>query len=191
MERIAMILTNKIRTANPNFTDLQIRTICFGLECLLSELTKFIIYSAIFASLGVIQYYFIALVFFCILRGFIGGFHNEKYWQCMITTFLIFLLTVLIGKFVIIAFTIKVVLLILSVIAIVIYAPVDHPNKPIINDKRRMTLKYLSVGIFFILGIIALFLQEPYSTTATTALVFAVILLPVGFFIKKGTCPVT
>lgn len=185
MEKLAEKIKDAICRNNPELTGEQAETIKFGLECALNEVSKTIIYLIFFASLSLTGYFFTALVFFWLTRMFAGGFHANTYVQCFIITFLIISIGIFAGSLLGLPYYSRIVLLIVSIILVSIFAPVDHPNKPIISPKRRMRLKYLSVAAFVVLSAVTLLMEEHYAATAAITLFMEAISLPAGQIVKR------
>lgn len=185
MEKLAQNLTNFIQLNNPSLSDLQIKKIKFGLECFIGELTKFIMYLVLFSIFSLTKYFLLAALFFCVLRTLAGGFHEETYWRCFFTSLFIFTAIVWTGSRIYLTLPIRLVLIMLTMLLIWIYAPVDHPNKPIISMQRRTRFKYLSLLVAAIFIAISFFLPQKYATVATLALLCEAISLPIGEFSKR------
>ncbi|WHH57089.1 accessory gene regulator B family protein [Petroclostridium sp. X23] len=188
MEKIAQKLTSAIQRERPELTDLQVRTIKFGLECLLGELSKLIMYFIIFSILSLTGYYLVALLFFSSLRLIAGGYHEDTYWRCFFTSLVIFAAIIVIGMNLPQSLLLKSGMLIVSVILTWLYAPVDHPNKPIISVERRRRFKYFSFGSVILMGIMSLLLPALYSGTAVVAILAEALSLPVGEYAKRRKC---
>ena len=185
MEKLTTAITNAIQVNNPDLTDLQIIKIKFGIQCLLSEFSKFCMYILIFSIFSSTGYFLTAMFSFCIFRAFSGGYHEETYWRCFFTTFFLFILIIFIGIKMSLSLWTWVGGLTLGGIITAVYAPVDHPNKPIISLKRRTRLKVLSVIVFmlFILG--SLLLSGAYKNIMLAAIIVQAFTLPLGFIKKK------
>src|ERR1035437_5627222 len=95
-------LVKKIAATNPQFTELELKKMEYGLICVLSDATKFIAYLLIFYLLKVQQYFIISSIFFCTIRLFSGGYHADTYWGCFFMSFTIFSAIILLGKYLII-----------------------------------------------------------------------------------------
>ena len=185
MDKIAEYMTMHIKDNVPGLTDLQLIKIKFGLECLFSEASKTIIYLLIFSFFSYSLEFITILVCFAVTRSFAGGYHEETYWRCFTTTLIIFAVCLYIGISFDMARLVKIILLLVSVLLAYIYAPVDHPNKPIISIDRRKRLKHLSVIIIIILGLISFILPDKYSNLAIiTILAEALSLIP--GYLKKS-----
>lgn len=185
LNKIANTITEKICYYNPRFTDREKKLISFGMECALSEVSKVIIYFIVFLAFSLQEYFFVAMVVFYIARAFAGGYHSETYLQCLITTFTIFLIIITFGRYVELNMLMKITLLAISLVLTMIFAPVDHPNKPILNKKRRFILKALSVLFIMFVGVLAMFLNSRLSGTVVYAYSVEAILLPIGYYVNK------
>jgi accessory gene regulator B len=185
MEKLAEKIKNAICKENPVYTEEQAETIKYGLECVLNETTKTIIYLIFFAILSLTGYYLVALVFFWFTRMFAGGFHANTYVECFIITFLIISIGIFTGSQLGLPVQIKITLLLISIILTFIFAPVDHPNKPIISTKRRIRLKYMSVFTFILLSAATFLLEEHYAATAAITLFLEALSLPAGYMVKR------
>ncbi|WP_053955712.1 accessory gene regulator ArgB-like protein [Inediibacterium massiliense] len=186
MERIAQNITNSIQRNNSNLTRLQILKIKFGLECLLGELTKTILYVGIFSIFSLTKNFLISLLFFCSIRSVAGGYHEATYWRCFCTSFLIFSIAVIAGVQLDISSNVRVIMLLVSMVLVWIYAPVDHPNKPIISELRRKKLKYISLLLSICMGGMSFFLSKNYAITAMMAILLEALSLPMGNFSKRS-----
>lgn len=185
MERLAQQITNLIQTNNPKLSDLEIKKIKFGLACFLGEVTKFIFYLVIFSTLSLTKHFLIATLFFCIPRMPAGGFHEDTYWRCFFTSLMIFSAIVIGGSRVFLNWPIRFALILITLILIWIYAPVDHPNKPIIRLERRKRLKHFSLATTAVLVGVSLIIPEKYAATATFALLCEAVSLPIGELSKR------
>ncbi|WZL74095.1 accessory gene regulator B family protein [Clostridiaceae bacterium 35-E11] len=185
MEKLAQNLTNFIQLNNPNLSDLQIKKIKFGLECFIGELTKFIIYIILFSMFSLTKYFLVAALFFCVPRTLAGGYHEETYWRCFITSLLIFTSIVFIGVNITLSFPIRFLLIAFIMVLMWMYAPVDHPNKPIISVQRRKRFRYLSLFVTALFIVISFLLPQKYTTVTILALFVEAISLPMGEYIKR------
>src|SRR5690242_17695797 len=100
MNKFISCLVKKISESNPEFSELEIKKIEYGLVCIFGEITKLIPYLIIFWLFSLQQYYMIALLFFCPIRLFSGGYHAETYWRCFFISFAIFGAIIIIGKYI-------------------------------------------------------------------------------------------
>lgn len=185
MKKLAEAITKRIQAYNPNLSDLEVIKIKFGLECLFSEASKLFIYLIIFSFFSQTSYFLTAVFFFCILRGFAGGFHEKTYLRCLFTSFFIFAFIVFTATQLSFSAFTKAILAALSILLIWLYAPVDHPNKPIISMERRKKLKSLSVLMAIIFLGISFLLPHKYGQVALIAVLCEAVSLPIGEFSKR------
>jgi Membrane protein putatively involved in post-translational modification of the autoinducing quorum-sensing peptide len=185
MERLAEKIKNAICINNPNLSSEQADTIKFGLECALNEISKIIAYLIIFSIFSLADYYIVALLFFCILRLFAGGYHADTYAACFIVSFFVLSIGILTGFLFGLPIEIRISLIAVSIILAWIYAPMDHPNKPIIDIKRRRIFKYLSVLAILILSAVSFALEKGYGATAVMSVFLEALSLPFGEIKKR------
>lgn len=185
MEKLAERIKDAICKDNPGYTEEQAETIKFGLECVLNETSKTLIYLIFFSILSLTGYYLVALVFFWIARAFAGGFHANTYTECFIITFIIISIGIFTGSQVGLSVWVRITLLLISIILAFVYAPIDHPNKPIVSIKRRARLKYMSIVTFILLSATTFAFEEHYAATAAITLFMEAISLPIGYMVKR------
>ena len=83
------------------------------------------------------------------------------------------------------SFEARIFLQLASIVLAWVFAPVDHPNKPIISIVRKKRLKYLSVIVFISLACITFLLEERLAATAVVILFLEALSLPVGQIMKR------
>jgi accessory gene regulator B len=186
MERLARNITRLIQYNDSDLSELDIKKIQFGLECILGEGSKILIYSIIFSIFHFMKYFFVALLFFSTIRVIAGGYHARTYWRCFFTSFLIFTVILVIGVYVYINFWMRILMGFISVILMYLYAPVDHPNKPILSVERRKKFKRLSIYITILFSMASFCLSQPYPVIAITSIFIEALSLLPGKFIKRG-----
>jgi len=179
IERVSLYLTNQI-TDSKEYTTLEVIKIKYGLQCILSELSKFIIYLLLFNFFSLAKEFIIATLFFSILRILTGGFHQKTYFGCLITSFVILLLIIKIPSIIHIEYISKITLILLAYTLIIIFAPIDHPNKPISSLKRRKQLKVVSIFLYSFLLLIVGNLPNTFSNIGIVALFIQSLTLPLG-----------
>ncbi len=185
MEKLAEKIKNIICNSNPDLTIEQGETIKFGLECILNEASKIIAYFVIFSMLSLTGHYLIAVAFFGISRIFAGGYHAETYLTCFFVTFVILSIGIFTGSQLGLPFEVRIFLQLVTIIIAWIFAPVDHPNKPIISIERRKRFKYMSLVVFIILISFTFLLEEKLAATAVMILFLEALSLPAGQIAKR------
>ncbi|MGE5627126.1 MAG: accessory gene regulator B family protein [Solirubrobacterales bacterium] len=181
MEKTAKQLVNLISSANPEFTELQLIKMEYGLHCFFCEITKFIPYLIIFYFFKVHIYFFIAVIFLSPLRAVTGGYHAKNYWSCFCLSLLIFAVIIYFGKTT--ALNSGEILGILSVsfILILSFSPVDNENKRIKNKERKMSLKRYGLIMLVLQGGLLYFIPLKYMSTAAISIAAALLLMMVGY----------
>lgn len=185
MEKLAEKISKAICKNNPGFTVEQGATIKFGLECALNEASKIAVYLIIFALFSLTAYYLVAVTIFCVSRIFAGGYHAETYLRCFFVTLVILSIGIFTGSLYGIPIIARTFLLLTSIILAWAFAPVDHPNKPIISSERRKRFKYLSVTVFTMLACITFLFKDGLATTAVITLFLEALSLPLGQLAKR------
>lgn len=183
MNNLINSLVKKISQSNPEFSDLQLKKINYGLTGLFDEITKFVPYYIIFLLFSLQKYYIVTILFFCSLRIFSGGYHAKTYWGCFFISFIIFASIILFGKYIILNSISKILLLGISLILIWIFSPVDNVNKRIKSSQRRIMLNRVSVVITICLCILCYIIPNEFTATAVISIFSASVMMIIGKFI--------
>ena len=133
----------------------------FGVIILFGEVPKIL---ALFILGFLLQIGWYSLLMYFLIapyRTFTGGFHLKTHWGCMITSIVLYIVPILVAKYITISqeYILNVmtgVLGILSIIFIFRYAPADTDNIPILSKKERKSKKIKSyISLLILLAIIA------------------------------------
>lgn len=158
VDKICDYLTNKIRKENSEIDDERAEVINYGIHLIVGEIPKFFIIMGIAYLLGVLDLTILAYFLMLPFRGASGGFHLKTHIGCIIGTVIFFSGTGLLGKYLILAPTVKYIVTFLvwafGMIMVKLYAPADTENIPIISKKDRKKKRILSY-IALTLSIIA------------------------------------
>lgn len=158
VDKICDYLTNKIRKENSEIDDERAEVINYGIHLIVGEIPKFFIIMGIAYLLGVLDLTILAYFLMLPYRGTSGGFHLKTHIGCIIGTVIFFSGTGLLGKYLILAPTVKYIVTFLvwafGMIMVKLYAPADTENIPIISKKDRKKKRILSY-ITLTLSIIA------------------------------------
>jgi accessory gene regulator B len=173
-------LVKKISATNPQFTELELKKMEYGLVCAFSDGTKFVAYFVLFYLLNLQQYFIVSALFFCSIRIFVGGYHADTYFGCLIMSFATFLAIILLGEYFVNNPLQILVLLILSIALVIAFAPVDNINKRIKSKERRKNLKYCSIIITLLLSCLCYLLPHKFLATAMLSIIGAVLMMIVG-----------
>ena len=185
MSKLISNFVSLISSTNPQFSELQLKKMEYGLICFFNEITKLIAYYIIFYIFHSQDYYMITLLFFCSLRAFSGGYHANTYWGCFFLSLFIFGIVIIMGKIVLLGNNVTVILLFLSLILVTIFSPVDNINKRIKSRERKLRLKYLSIIITVILSALIYIIPNKFSTTAVISILAATLMMMLGALNNK------
>ena len=143
----------------PEIDDERAEIIMYGLQNIIGELPKGIVIFAIAYILGIFKLTLISTLVIAPYRCVSGGIHMKTHIGCIITSFLLYSLPALFGKYIILDVSLKYVLAvsvwIFSIVMIKLYAPADTENLPILRKKERKQKQILSYIILTIEIIIA------------------------------------
>jgi accessory gene regulator B len=180
MNKLAKHIVHTISQTNPEFTHLQLLKMEYGLVCIFSEVSKFVPLLILFSLLSLQKYFLIAFFFFGANRIFSGGYHAKTYWKCFVSTYTLFIFLVFTGNYFEANILPLSILLCAAIVAVCLYAPVDHQNKPILSPKRRLHMKYYSILAVLSTSIACFFLPDSYFVTAVISIITSVILMLLG-----------
>ena len=146
-------------------------TYYYGFEFIFGGINKFLILFIIGLSFNILLQIFIMSLSFASLRVFSGGLHLNSYTKCCYYSLIIFTLTSLLAKYIPFNDILNVITYIVTFIIIFIYAPVEHPNRPL-TEKEKIKFKSISM---FILGV--LFVTTHYvDVTISNCIMYGILL---------------
>ena len=161
IDKFCNFLTSKIKENVENIDEEKELIINFGVKLIFGELPKIIILFIIGFAIGIGWYTLILFFLLAPYRSFTGGFHLKTHLGCMITTSILYLIPIILAKFISIPqnfLYISIILIgILSIILITKYAPADTENIPILSIKERKSKKikaYIALAILLAISIL-------------------------------------
>lgn len=151
----------------------------YGFELVLSFLFSVAVMLFVGIVTNRILHTILFLLVFITLRSFTGGYHANTYGVCFMVTISVFIVTILLAKYINICWWYYLLLLSVGLPLIYIFAPIEHHNKPLeTNDKARCkmisTILYLS---FNIVGMVFTKVNATLSSVIFFTLVFDLFLL--------------
>lgn len=148
VDKICDYLTYKIRKENSEIDDERAEVINYGIHLIVGEIPKFFIIMGIAYLLGVFELTILTYFLMLPYRSLSGGFHLKTHLGCIIGTIMFFSGTGLLGKYLILAPTVKYIVTFLiwvfGMLMVKLYAPADTENVPIISKKDRKNKRILS-----------------------------------------------
>lgn len=172
-----------IRNNHKNVTEDEIEVIMYGLEGLYLTISKLVIIFLLAWLFGIFKEMLLTLLFYNVVRVFAFGMHASKSWHCLLISSSFFLIGPLLGMLFNINLYIKIIGIVISLILIIIYAPADTEKRPLINPKKRLKWKILSIIVTIILcSCIIIFNQYKLSNYMLIGLIEATsMVLPVTY----------
>ena len=158
IDKICLLLTNKIRKEMPDVDDERAEIINYGLHLIIGELPKNFIILGLSYFLGVFKLTLLTVILLLPYRASSGGFHLKTHIGCIVGTTLIYCGVEQISNYIIFNNQIIKIIIALSVwifgmIMVHLYAPADTESVPILSKKERKQKKILSY-IFLSVAII-------------------------------------
>lgn len=135
----------EIRNKFPEYNDDKLEEIEYGLEAIYIVLTKTVVIFALAIILNIFREVFFTLLFYNLLRTTAFGMHAKKSSHCYILSSIFFLGGGLICKYIDINLYLKLILGFISLIFLILYAPADTYNRPLINKKKRIIYKTITI----------------------------------------------
>lgn len=177
------LLQNKYK-----YDDIKKNEIKYGLEGLYLVTTKIIIITLLAYLLGILTNYLLFLLFYIPIRSFSYGWHANKSYQCWIFSTISLLILPFIAGYITFNFLSKIIIIFVVLILFVIFAPADTMKKPIINPKKRLILKVLSVITVIMYALIVLMssVQPIISNIIILSLIYqAAMITPVIYVLSN------
>lgn len=155
-------ITKKIKDNVENIDEEKEMVINFGVRLIFGEMPKIILLFIIGFLLGIGWY---SVIFFLLLapyRSLTGGFHLKTHIGCMITTSILYLLPIILAKYITISqsyilYIMTALVGAFSIFIITKYAPADTENIPILSKKERKSKKIKSYIALVVLTAIIVF----------------------------------
>ena len=165
----------------------QLEEIKYGLESIYLTLSKVIVILFISFLIGLFKEAILFLLIFNILRAFAFGLHASKSIYCWISSSISFLLIPYLSSNYEFPLLFYIIASIICFISFILYAPADTIKRPLINKKKRIIYKILSI-IISIIYIVFIFITSNLllKNLLTFALILETILiLPITYKIFK------
>lgn len=123
----------------------------YSLEGIYLTFTKIFVITLIAALLGLFKEYIWFVLLYTPIRSVSFGWHANTTKECWIVSILAFILIPYTFSIITINIITKIVLLTFSLLAFAMYSPADTKKRPIVNKKRRLMFKVVSliIGLFY------------------------------------------
>ena len=157
---------NIIHKYYPNYSDVKLAELKYGLLGLYLMITKSIIIFGIAIFLGIFKELLIFTIIYNIIRAPSFGIHAKKSWICLVSSASIFIFFTYLSANISIAINIKIILGIIGVILMYKNSPADTAKKPIVSPKRRRNYKIISTVIAVMFTILSIVIDNDFFANA-------------------------
>lgn len=166
--------------------DLKLKKLKYGLEGIYSLLVKISVVIIISIFTKTMTETLLLILFYAGIRTFSFGLHAKSNRSCWITTLCIYNIIPLIINNLKIPNLIGYIILGISLISMILWAPADTPKRPLIRKKNRLKCKIMSIIIVLLYTIIFIVNR---STLINNVLLYALIIQDI--FINPITYKIT
>ncbi|MBZ9621689.1 accessory gene regulator B family protein [Clostridium sp. FP2] len=156
-------IKNNIKTADEELEKIQ-----YGLHVFFLNISKLSILLVLAYFFNVITYTLVALISFSSLRAFASGMHASSSKSCTISTILIFTAIVYFSIHIHINSFYMPLIFSFSLLLVILYAPSDTSERPLISKNLRNKLKKASVFIVIMFFLITLLLTNHFYKNIIT-----------------------
>ena len=169
---------NMIQKYYPNYSEVKLAELKYGLLGLYLMISKSIIIFSIAIFLGIFKELLIFTVIYNIIRAPSFGMHASKSWICLVASTSIFILLTYLSLNVTIPINIKFIIGIIGIIFMYKNSPADTAKKPIVSLKRRKIYKTISTLLAIIFVICSLIIDNNFlSNSFILSLVLQIIFI--------------
>ena len=128
-----------------NYDEVRLKEIRYGLASLYLHLTKTIVIFSLSYLLGYLRTLLILMATYSVLRLTAFGVHAKKSSHCWIASSITFLLLPILCESLNINLKFKIFISVFCIIFLSIYAPADTEKRPLINKKKRIIFKIVTI----------------------------------------------
>ena len=157
---------NMIQKYYPNYSEVKLAELKYGLLGLYLMISKSIIIFSIAIFLGIFKELLIFTVIYNIIRAPSFGMHASKSWICLVASTSIFILLTYLSLNVTIPINIKFIIGIIGIIFMYKNSPADTAKKPIVSLKRRKIYKTISTLLAIIFVICSLIIDNNFLSNS-------------------------
>ena len=157
---------NMIQKYYPNYSEVKLAELKYGLLGLYLMISKSIIIFSIAIFLGIFKELLIFTVIYNIIRAPSFGMHASKSWICLVASTSIFILLTYLSLNVTIPINIKLIIGIIGIIFMYKNSPADTAKKPIVSLKRRKIYKTNSTLLAIIFVICSLIIDNNFLSNS-------------------------
>lgn len=171
----------------PNYDDIKKDEIRYGLEAIYLSITKVVVILFISFLLNLLKEAIILLIFFNGLRSFAFGIHASKSWICFISSSILFIGIPYFCLNYNIPEIIQYIIIIISLINFILYAPADTKKRPLVRKNKRIGFKILTLFISLLYILLFFYTDNIFikNVIVCSMLLEAVLIHPLTYRIFK------
>ena len=176
-----------IQDIYPDYNNSKMDEIRYGLEATYLSLTKTFVILLSTIILGIFKEAILLLLFFNGLRLTAFGIHASKSWMCWISSSLLFIGFPYLCIYLDIPNIIHYIILSLSMICFILYAPADTKKRPLVRKNRRIKFKIFTIIIALIYIFIFLYTDSALirNIISSSMLIESVLIHPFTYRVFK------
>jgi len=169
------------------YDDDKIDEIKYGLEATYLSLTKTVVILFIAFLLGIFKESILVLLFFNGLRLTGFGIHAKESWMCWVSSSIVFLGIPLLCIYVNTSLIIQYIIMFVSILCFLLYAPADTVKRPLIRKNKRIKFKILTLIIAFIYVLTFFYIENTFLKNVIVYSMFleAVLIHPLTYRVFK------
>ena len=159
----------------------------YGIEIAISTIIGFVLIGILGVVFSCPLKSLIFLLVFVPVRNYCGGYHANTYFLCNIVISAVFIIVVLLSKYIIINYYFIIPLALFGLLVMCLFAPVENKNKPI-DDKQKSKCKIVSIVLFALSIFVCTIIINISSDIANTiwfTLSAVILLMSVELIIKR------
>ena len=157
-----------------DYDNTKINEIKYGIESLYLTISKTIIIFIISILLNMTKELILLFTFYSLIRLTGFGVHAKKSWHFWVTSITMFILIPLLIKYVTLNQELIIISYIVFTLLLIKYAPADTEKRPLINKKKRIIYKVLTITLTITYLIYSLIYKD--NTIIINTLYFSVLL---------------
>ena len=169
------------------YSDEEIEKLEYGLEGIYLTITKLIIIFITAALLGIVKEFITLIFLFNIIRYTGFGFHANKSYECLLFSAFCFLIIPIFFINVNLTKFIYILICLFCIFNYLLFAPADTIKRPLINKKKRIIRKIITIIIgitYFAIGFL-LFNHWISSILLSALVIEAIVVNPITYYFFK------
>lgn len=166
------------------YSDEEIEKLEYGLEGIYLTITKLIIIFITAALLGIVKEFITLIFLFNIIRYTGFGFHANKSYECLLFSAFCFLIIPIFFINVNLTKLIYILICLFCIFNYLLFAPADTIKRPLINKKKRIIRKIITIIIgitYFLVGLL-LFNHWISSILLSALIIEAIVVNPITYY---------